>query len=113
MEVVEACLKIIWEIRKRQKLAFWAMENPRGFLRQFLGRPALEFEQWEFGHRGVKPTDIWGYFNNPKKMVAIKPNGLSKSYPCGSRNGLGWSKTAAERAITPQGFAKAFYDSNK
>src|SRR3989344_4158738 len=36
MRVVRACLQIIWEARLNGNLKFWALENPRGFLRQFL-----------------------------------------------------------------------------
>ena len=39
METVQACLKIIWSIRKAEKIHFWALENPHGFLDQFLGKP--------------------------------------------------------------------------
>lgn len=112
-EVVRACFEIIWGCKLSGSLKFWAMENPRGFLRQFIGKPSFTFEQWEFGHKGVKPTDIWGYFNHPKKKITVKPDGLSRYYPCGKRNALGWSKSAEQRAITPPGFAKAFYAANK
>ena len=37
MEIVIACLNIIWECRYKNKLAFWTLENPMGYLRQFLG----------------------------------------------------------------------------
>src|SRR3990167_8269781 len=33
MECVEACMNIIWECRKKNKLGFWALENPMGILR--------------------------------------------------------------------------------
>ncbi len=44
MKVVEACLKIIWESQANAngRLKFWAMENPKGLLRQFLGKPAVK-----------------------------------------------------------------------
>src|SRR3990167_1217452 len=29
MELVKACMDIIWKVRSKQKLAFWALENPR------------------------------------------------------------------------------------
>ena len=32
MEIVEACLRIIWRCRMTGSLKFWAMENPVGFL---------------------------------------------------------------------------------
>ena len=113
MIVVQHCLRIIWLARKRLGLKFWAMENPRGFLRQFLGRPAFAFEQWEFGDDGIKPTDLWGFFNDPKKIIKTRPEGMSNKYPNGRWNAKGWSKSAEKRAITPAGFAKAFYKANQ
>jgi len=74
---------------------------------------------------------LWGYFNLPRKPVKAKPEGLTRKY--GSRsNGRGWSKPecppeyaeyisqfhgdakrAALRAITPPGFAQAFFRANQ
>lgn len=113
MVVVRACLEIIWMCRKRNKLAFWALENPRGFLRQFLGRPPFEFQQWEFGDMGVKPTDLWGYFQPPRKLVNERQDGLVKRYPNGKTNATNWAGKSAEiRAMTPPGFARAFFKAN-
>lgn len=118
-EIMEACLRIIWACRERGNLKFWAMENPRGLMRQFMGRPAYKFEQWEFGDPGIKPTDIWGYFTPPKKTVSTRPDGLTTRYPGGAVNSRHWMQrqpglTLADvRAITPAGFAQAFYRANK
>lgn len=115
MKLVKKCLEIIWFVRshKYSNLKFWALENPKGFLRQFLGKPAFEFKQWEFGNEGIKPTDIWGYFNLPIKTVNQRPEGLTKKFPNGRTNFSKWSATATKRAITPPGFAKAFFEANK
>ena len=74
MQCVEACLRIIWQCQKAEKLQFWAMENPVGLLRRFLGRPPYTFYQWWFGDMGIKRTDLWGYFNLPKQKVFERPN---------------------------------------
>ena len=126
MEIVRACMNIVWNCRQKGKLKFWALENPRGFLRQFLGNPPFTFEQWEFGDNGIKFTDIWGYFKLPTKSVFNKPDDLVKRFPNGRTNGRGMSvplvpeeykglglNRAALRAITPQGFAKAFFKANQ
>lgn len=113
MVLVERCLHIIWQCRMQNKLKFWALENPRGYLRQFLGMPVFQFKHWEFGDYGIKPTDIWGYFNIPKKKVVSQPAGLTKKFPNGSVNSINWSNTAKQRAITPPGFAKAFFKVNR
>ena len=126
MEIVSACMQIIWAVRScsGSSLKFWALENPRGLLRQFLGAPAFTFEHWQFGGAGIKPTDLWGYFNLPKTTVKNRPNDLTVKYPNGRINSRRWSQpecppeyeglTRSElRAITPAGFANAFYMSNK
>lgn len=126
VEVMAACLRIIWECRKRNKLTFWALENPVGFMRQFLGRPHYTFEHWQFGDMQIKPTDIWGYFKEPVPTVRERPGLLSIQYHNGRSNGRGWASPpcppeyagmrlsrAALRAITPAGFARAFYKANQ
>jgi len=126
MITVKACLEIIWQCRIHGKPKFWAMENPVGFLRQFLGKPAFTFEQWQFGDEGLKRTNIWGYFKEPKPTEKVKPENLTKRNPNGRTNGRGMSvpkcppeythlklDRAAVRAITPVGFAQAFYKANR
>ncbi|MFA6982282.1 MAG: hypothetical protein WC243_04680 [Patescibacteria group bacterium] len=135
MEIVEACLNLIWQARKRGKLAFWALENPMGYLRQFLGKPPFTFTPTDFGDRYTKKTDIWGYFNYPvKRSISLSeeeeqkikrghgnPTPLTQEerHRMSINNRLlpnieGLRLTvAARRAITPQGFALAFYKANK
>jgi len=113
MNLVRKCMDIIWTAREQHRLKFWALENPRCFLRQFLGVPSFTFEQWQYGDNGIKPTDLWGYFKHPKKTVKQRPSGLSKKYPNGRNNAVGWSKSSDKRAMTPPGFAKAFFEANK
>lgn len=104
--VVRACLDIIWNCQLEGSLKFWALENPVGHLRKFLGRPQFTFEQWQYGDRLCKPTDIWGYFNVPKRIGGTKPPppGTS-SYRC--------SRNPVIRAKTPPGFARAFFLANQ
>jgi site-specific DNA-cytosine methylase len=62
LTAVNACTGIIQYCRLYCGLKFWALENPAGYLRQFLGVPPFTFEQWEFGGKRRKPTDVWGVF---------------------------------------------------
>ena len=131
MEVVESCLQIIWQCRMHGSLKFWALENPVGYLRQFLGRPHYTFYQWWFGDTGIKRTDIWGYFREPVQKVKERPDDpyYVKQYKSGKKNQFAWAapacpewakdyinscpdKRAALRAITPPGFAQAFFRAN-
>lgn len=66
MEIVNACLRII----ENCKPVWWAMENPRGYLRKYLGNPRLTFQPWEYGDPWTKATDIWGDFTVPPKVYA-------------------------------------------
>ena len=127
LEIVESCLHIIWNCRSKGKLRFWALENPTGYLRQFLGRPAFTFYQWEFGVNSIKHTDIWGYFHEPKRIVTERPDNMNyiKTYKIGKSHQFDcpeWVKSyievqadkrAALRAITPMGFAQAFFKANR
>jgi len=124
MEIVKACLNIIWKCRYKPlykndgALKFWALENPCGLLRQFLGMPYMTFNPCDFGDRYTKKTDLWGYFNKPiKKSIELS---IYEKYLCSKNNrnlpsisDITLSKRADKRAITPKGFASAFYDANK
>jgi hypothetical protein len=126
LKVVNSCLQIIWQCRLRNRLKFWAIENPVGYMRQFLGRPHYTFEQWQFGGQKIKRTDIWGYFNEPVPVIKTRPPDLIYISPKGRYNARDWSKMncppeyahmkldrAALRAITPPGFAGAFFKANQ
>jgi hypothetical protein len=118
MELVIACLNIIWKCRYKNKLTFWCLENPMGYLRQFLGKPVFTFDPCDFGDPYTKKTDLWGYFNIPKKNpVKLSEEDIAKSKmnnrKLPSISEITGSKQADKRAITPQGFAKAFYKVNK
>ena len=129
MEIVEACLRIIRECDP----VWWALENPRGHLRKYLGTPKLTFQPWWFGDPWTKATDIWGNFNIPERTYESwvdvpklplytrkgrdKPNFafLHKS-AWESIPQLSFHKpqTDAElRAMTPPGFATAFFKANR
>jgi len=122
MRIVKGCLKIIWECRISGNLKFWAMENPVGYLRQFLGKPQLTFNPCDYGDYHTKKTDLWGYYNEPKKSPVIIPDEIRQKLSVNNRElpelpegyiAPGGNRQAARRAMTPQGFAKAFYKANK
>lgn len=136
MEIVNACLRIIHtclyrNYRKGEGLKFWALENPAsGYLKRFLGKPALIFEPYEYGDPYTKKTALWGEFNEPRKNT-VKPREFQHN--CGSRDFVscvehfadlkqipegycektGLNKRTVLRSMTPLGFAKAFYEANR
>lgn len=100
LSVVDACLRIVVAHRP----VWWALENPRNKLRRYLGPARLEFYQWEYGDVGHKPTCIWGDFTPPPKQA--KPRTKPSTYRTQYEN------ARPEDAITPPGFAAAFYRCN-
>lgn len=98
MSCVNACMRIVLQCRPK----WWALENPaRGHLAKFLRRARDTFEPHDFGDPWTKVTSIWGSFTLPKRGPHVKPTGSAMS-----------RKTPAERAITPSGFARAFFEAN-
>ena len=122
-EIMFACLRIIAEAQydlegpysKTTTLKFWALENPNGLMKRFLGRPIYEFDPFDFGHTYRKKTYLWGWFKDPKKNP-IEYKGV-KFDKLQSRDiapeFFGKYNRQERRAITPYGFAKAFYEENK
>lgn len=100
LSVVDACLRII----SVQQPRWWALENPRNKLRRYLGPARLEFYQWEYGDAGHKPTCIWGDFKIPKKSP--RPRTKPSTYRSKQEN------ASPIDAITPAGFARAFFQVN-
>lgn len=131
MQLVKRCLEIIWEqqyelTNKNSKvttLKFWALENPKGFLKYFLGNPPLEMNPYEYGDPYKKVTHIWGNFNKPQKNKVECDKTkfdarLLKDLPPLPEGfvydkGCGLDKRQVRRSITPQGFAKAFFEANQ
>jgi hypothetical protein len=135
LEIVKACLKIIDSCQLED---FWALENPRGFLREAIKPyhnrpPKLTFQPWWYGDPWTKATDIWGDFKLPKCLYQNwedvpklpiytrpgrgKPNFafLHKSAQAliPQLEGFTCKKDADFRAITPPGFARAFFEANR
>lgn len=97
LEVVTACLRIVAMARPQ----WWALENPVGLLGRWLGTPRDVWEPYEFGDAWTKRTAIWGDFVLPARGPFVDPCGSAMDRP-----------TAAERAVTPAGFARAFFAAN-
>lgn len=130
MDVVAECLNIIWTCQyelscsttRKTSLKFWALENPKGMLKFFLGNPPFEFNPYDFGDDYKKKTHLWGYFNAPvkapikctkekfdrtlmKDFVGVIPEGYTVPKDSNRRQVI--------RGITPKGFANAFFKENR
>ena len=101
--------------KKTLPLKFWALENPNGMLKYFLGKPVFEFNPYDFGDQYKKRTYLWGWFNEPKKnpVECDKPKFDKLKTKEIHPDWYGKLTRQERRAITPAGFAKAFYEENK
>lgn len=137
MELVIACLNIIWECQckikkdtqKKSPLKFWALENPWGMLNWFLGYPVLVFHPYDYKDEYSKKTCLWGHFAIPyktafgirrfdKKFDRLFMQELKeiKKEEIKSIGDIIWKDVNTRqilRGITPQGFATAFYEANQ
>ena len=111
MELVLACLKIIWKCQSKitrdanpvMPLKFWALENPDGYLKWFLGKPAFQYRHKEYGGTLAKTTNLWGMFNQPQRP--FWNNQIKEKWE------HGWGKSDI-RSIAPPEFTKAFFMAN-
>jgi hypothetical protein len=108
LAVLIACLRIIAQCRP----FFWALENPVGRLRQFLGPPLLTFNPCDYGDPYTKKTLLWGRFNIPQKNP-IEPVRVCRQGSWLQRLGGKSEKTKMLRSTTPGAFAEAFYKANQ
>ena len=129
IEIVDACLEIV----RSCKPVFNALENPIGLLQKYLGWPSYVFQPWNFGDPWTKKTGIWGTFNAPRKIyhkwedvpknsnLYIRPGRTKPSIAflhksakqfIDSFSDFECETDAGFRAITPQGFANAFFKEN-
>ncbi len=130
MNTVNACIRIIFHSKPK----FWALENPVGLLKKWLGSPAYTFHPWFFGDSWTKYTALWGKFIEPKLIydnwddvpkndnLYIRPGRGKPSiiflHKSASKECFPYINHVPEsdaefRAITPPGFAQAFFEANK
>ena len=128
--------------KKKLPLVFWALENPNGMLKYFLGKPAFQFNPYDFGDQYQKNTNLWGWFNEPEKnpiqlaeeqkklhKTSSQPLPVLKPYKSlNSELQVKFDRLVSRdihpemfdkltrqerRAITPKGFAEAFFKANQ
>lgn len=99
--IVDACLRMVVVYKPH----WWALENPVGTLRRWLGPPKMYFHPYEYGDPYPKKTCLWGNFIVPMKCpVAPTDKRIHTMPPSPNRVKL--------RSMTPQGFARAFFKAN-
>jgi len=117
VEIVAHCLRVIAEAQPR----WWALENPAGYLQERMGPAIYSFQPWQFGDPWTKRTMLWGVFRAPRKRP-VEPRfagvgGGTPSDSGGQRKpplpiDRSRGRRATMRAMTPPGFARAFFEAN-
>lgn len=102
LAVVDACLRFIMAVRPR----WWALENPVGRLKDYLGPPVWYFHPCDFGEPYTKKTCLWGQFNIPR-LQPVYPHEGSKMHKLSPSKDR-WKK----RSVTPELFARKFFEAN-
>jgi len=99
---------------------WWVLENPTGRLQNYLGKPRMWFDPWEFAgwaddpdsERYTKRTGLWGRFNPDLPRKPLPPIRSCKQGSWIQRLGGASERTKELRSITPTGFARAFFHAN-
>jgi site-specific DNA-cytosine methylase len=112
LSIIDACIRLNWLTTPQ----WFVLENPKGYLRKFLGPPRWTFDPWQYGDPYQKKTDLWGYFNMPTPRIHQRPKNLKKFSLLKSKEirpeEFGNFTRTERRAMTPAGFAKAFFEAN-
>lgn len=111
LALVDACLRVVAVCRPR----WWALENPVGRLRRWLGPPRYTFHPCDHAHGPedayTKRTLLWGDFTIPARhrVEPVRSNAQgSWVQSLGGRS----ERTKTLRSITPSGFARDFFEAN-
>jgi hypothetical protein len=110
---MDACLRFVALYRPK----WWALENPVGRMRKWLGPPRLIFNPCDYAGWGdetdryTKKTLLWGEFNPPEKRWQ-EPVKVCSQGSWIQKLGGASERTKGLRSMTPLGFAKAFREAN-
>lgn len=132
MFLVRHCQRIIEE----SKPVWWLLENPaNGRLQEVIGKPKAVYQPWQYGSTWTKKTALWGNFTMPspiykkwgdcpKLALYVKPGRKKPGLDCLHKSAIDLIpefefarehiKCDADiRSMCSQGFARAFYETNK
>lgn len=112
MMMVGACFEAVARLKPKR----WLIENPRGRLRWFIGKPrqTIRYSDYDFKYKVNKVTDFWG--NIPFPMVKaerkIKVGHVEKGW---FRRGFNYDlpRDRSRRSIIPKGVSEAVYEGVK
>lgn len=59
IEYLNLVFHTLWIVNELQP-TWWFLENPRGILHKFIGRPSGWVTYCQYGEKRMKPTNLWG-----------------------------------------------------
>jgi len=105
LDIIGSIYEIIAELRPR----YWIVENPRGRLRWFLGKPNSTIHLSDYGGKYMKPTDLWHNFKfgliEGKKQY--EPSRTSIKNQGKGSTGLLRLRDPSKRALLPYGLGES------
>ena len=112
LAIVDACLRAVAIYQP----VWWALENPAGRLKNYLGPAKWGFDPCDFGDPWTKRTYIWGQFTPPVPLFAPQARCAVDVVLVGAKGSRDrttrlWSNDS-RRSATPEGFARAFFQAN-
>lgn len=113
VKLVQHTVELIQELEPE----YWFLENPRGMLRNILGKPSDSvfgggtITYCQYGDDRMKPTDLWGVHPDSFEYRSCT-NGADYHTPAprGSRTGTQGRRSDVERATVPLGLSEAILD---
>jgi site-specific DNA-cytosine methylase len=71
LTLVGSCLEAVNYLQPKK----WLMENPKGRLRWFIGKPtnSIYYSDYDFNYKAQKPTDFWGNIRLPMPKAIRRP----------------------------------------
>jgi len=91
---------------------YWFLENPRGMLRNIIGKPEGTVTYCQYGENRMKPTDLWGVHPPSFEYRSCSyGDDCHESAPRGSRKSTQGIKKREERAKVPYDLSEAVKES--
>jgi hypothetical protein len=116
LKAIPALMDALMLFNAAECVASWSgapycLENPVGTIAHYHRKPDYYFHPWFWGDMYQKKTCLWtgNGFKMPKADFITKPEGVTQKIWLASPG----ENRANERSETPQGFARAVYESNQ
>ena len=88
--------------------AYWFVENPRGRLRSYIGRPTTTVTYCQYGEPRMKPTDLWG--EHPPAFIGRRCDYGDDCHTSNREGTNNYPDDPNEKAVVPYPLSEAIRD---